>query len=148
QRGRSHPRRARRDGARVQAHPAAHDRCHRRDRSASQARPGAGAQLVVARLYLSPPDLAGTELAMLTDAVQSNWIAPLGPHVDAFEAEMCARLDVPHAVALSSGTAALHLALLVLGVVPGDEVWVSTLTFAATANAVRYAGATPVFVDS
>ncbi len=102
----------------------------------------------MARLYLSPPDLAGTELAMLTDAVQSNWIAPLGPHVEAFEAEMCARLGVPHAVALSSGTAALHLALLVSGVEPGDEVWLSTLTFAATANAVRYAGATPVFVDS
>jgi dTDP-4-amino-4,6-dideoxygalactose transaminase len=102
----------------------------------------------VARLHLSPPDLAGTELSLLTDAVASNWIAPLGPHVDAFEAEMCARLDVPHALALSSGTAALHLALAVLGVGAGDDVWVSTLTFAATANAVRYVGATPVFVDS
>ena len=76
----------------------------------------------MAQITLSPPDLAGTELAMLTDAVASNWIAPLGPHVDAFEAEMAARLDVPHAVATSSGTAALHLALLVLGVGPGDEV--------------------------
>ena len=85
---------------------------------------------------------------MLTDAVASNWIAPLGPHVDAFEAEMCARIDVPYAVALSSGTAALHLALEVLGVGAGDEVWLSTLTFAATANAVRYVGATPVFIDS
>jgi pyridoxal phosphate-dependent aminotransferase EpsN len=102
----------------------------------------------VARIYLSPPDLAGTELDLLTDAVRSNWIAPLGPHVDAFEAEMCAKLDVPHAVALSSGTAALHLALAVLGVGAGDEVWCSTLTFAATANAIRYLGATPVFVDS
>jgi dTDP-4-amino-4,6-dideoxygalactose transaminase len=102
----------------------------------------------VAQIYLSAPDLAGTELAMLTEAVASNWIAPLGPHVDAFEAEMAARLDVPHALATSSGTAALHLALLVLGVGAGDEVWLSTLTFAATANAVRYAGATPVFVDS
>jgi pyridoxal phosphate-dependent aminotransferase EpsN len=102
----------------------------------------------VARIYLSAPDLAGTELAMITDAIQSNWIAPLGPHVDAFEAEMCARLDLPHAVALSSGTAGLHLALEVLGVGAGDEVWVSTLTFAATANAIRYVNATPVFVDS
>jgi len=102
----------------------------------------------VAQIYLSAPDLAGTELAMLTEAVASNWIAPLGPHVDAFEAEMAARLDVPHALATSSGTAALHLALLVLGVGAGDEVWLSTLTFAATANAVRYVGATPVFVDS
>ncbi len=102
----------------------------------------------MAKLFLSPPDLAGTELAMLQDAIESNWIAPLGPHVDAFEAEMCARLDLPHAVALSSGTAGLHLALEVLGVGAGDEVWLSTLTFAATANAVRYVGATPVFVDS
>ena len=85
---------------------------------------------------------------MLEDAIASNWIAPLGPHVDAFEAEMAARLDVPHALALASGTAALHLALEVMGVAAGDEVWVSTLTFAATANAVRYVGATPVFIDS
>ena len=85
---------------------------------------------------------------MLRDAVESNWIAPLGPHVDGFEVEMCARIDMPHAVALSSGTAALHLALEVLGVGRGDEVWLSTLTFAATANAVAYVDATPVFVDS
>jgi dTDP-4-amino-4,6-dideoxygalactose transaminase len=102
----------------------------------------------MARLYLSPPDLAGTELELLADAVKSGWIAPLGPHVDGFEREMSARIGVPHALALSSGTAALHLALAVLGVGPGDEVWLSTLTFAATANAVRYVGATPVFVDS
>jgi len=100
------------------------------------------------RIYLSAPELAGTELALLRDALGSNWIAPLGPHVDAFEAEMCQRLDVPFAVALSSGTAALHLALAVAGVGPGDHVFVSTLTFAATANAVRYLGATPVFLDS
>ncbi|HSD88429.1 MAG TPA: aminotransferase class I/II-fold pyridoxal phosphate-dependent enzyme, partial [Kofleriaceae bacterium] len=102
----------------------------------------------MARLYLSPPDLAGTEQAMLLDALASGWIAPLGPHVDAFEAEMCARLDVPYACATSSGTAALHLALLVAGIGPGDEVWTSTLTFAATANAIRYVGAIPVFIDS
>lgn len=102
----------------------------------------------MARIYLSPPDLAGSELELLRDAIASNWIAPLGPHVDAFEAELAARVDLPHALALSSGTAALHLALAVIGVGPGDEVWLSTLTFAATANAVRYVGATPVFVDS
>jgi dTDP-4-amino-4,6-dideoxygalactose transaminase len=85
---------------------------------------------------------------MLGDAIASNWIAPLGPHVDGFEAEMCARLDMPHAVALSSGTAALHLALEVLGVGPGDEVYASTLTFSATVNPIRYVGATPVFIDS
>jgi pyridoxal phosphate-dependent aminotransferase EpsN len=102
----------------------------------------------MARLLLSPPDLAGTEVELLAEAVRSGWIAPLGPQVDAFEQEMCARLDVGSAVALASGTAALHLALLVAGVGRGDEVWLSTLTFAATANAVAYVGATPVFVDS
>jgi dTDP-4-amino-4,6-dideoxygalactose transaminase len=102
----------------------------------------------VARIYLSPPDLAGNELDMLRDAIESNWIAPLGPHVDGLEAEMSAVVAVPHAVALSSGTAALHLALEVIGTGPGDEVWMSTLTFAATANAVSYVRATPVFIDS
>ena len=100
------------------------------------------------RIYLSPPDLAGTELAMLGEAVASGWIAPLGPQVDAFEAELATLLDMPHALALSSGTAALHLALLALGIGRGDEVWCSTLTFAASANAITYVGATPVFVDS
>jgi len=100
------------------------------------------------RIYLSPPDLAGTELELITEAIASNWIAPLGPHVDAFEAETAAVCGVPFACALSSGTAALHLALEVLGVKAGDEVWTSTLTFAATANAIRYVGAIPVFVDS
>src|SRR4051812_6870683 len=100
------------------------------------------------RLYLSPPDLAGTELDLVADALRSGWIAPLGPHVERFEAELAARLDMPHALALSSGTAGLHLALLVADVGAGDEVWVSDLTFAATANAIRYVGAIPVFVDS
>jgi pyridoxal phosphate-dependent aminotransferase EpsN len=85
---------------------------------------------------------------MLRDAIASNWIAPLGPHVDRFEAELSERLKLPHALALASGTAALHLALEVLGVSAGDEVWLSTLTFAATANAVAYVRGTPVFVDS
>jgi pyridoxal phosphate-dependent aminotransferase EpsN len=102
----------------------------------------------MARIHLSPPEVAGTELDLVADAVRSGWLAPLGPHVDAFEAELAARLGLPHALALASGTAALHLALAVAGAGPGDEVWVSTLTFAATANAVRYVGATPVFVDS
>lgn len=103
---------------------------------------------MTARIYLSPPDLTGRELALLGEAVASGWIAPLGPHVDAFEAEVASCVGVPHAVALSSGTAALHLALLALGVGAGDTVWTSSLTFAATANAIAYAGATPVFVDS
>ncbi|HEX4417966.1 MAG TPA: aminotransferase class I/II-fold pyridoxal phosphate-dependent enzyme [Kofleriaceae bacterium] len=102
----------------------------------------------MARLYLSPPELTGRELTMLGEAVASGWIAPLGPHVDAFEAETARRIELPHALALSSGTAALHLALLVLGVGRGDPVWTSTLTFAATANAIAYTGAVPIFLDS
>jgi dTDP-4-amino-4,6-dideoxygalactose transaminase len=100
------------------------------------------------RIFLSPPDVGSDERELLLDAFDSNWIAPLGPHVDAFEREMAAYLDVGHAVALSSGTAALHLALMEAGVGPGDEVLCSTLTFAATANAIRYVGADPVFVDA
>jgi len=100
------------------------------------------------RVYLSPPDVGEDERTLLLDAFDSNWIAPVGPHVDAFENEFAAAVGAPYAVALSSGTAALHLALLLLDVRPGDEVIVPTLTFVASANAVSYAGATPVFVDS
>jgi pyridoxal phosphate-dependent aminotransferase EpsN len=100
------------------------------------------------RVYLSAPHMSEQERLFLQDAFDSNWIAPLGPHVDAFEAEFAAKLGIEHAVALSSGTAALHLALLMLGVGPGSEVLTSSLTFAATANAIRYVGAEPVFLDS
>jgi dTDP-4-amino-4,6-dideoxygalactose transaminase len=100
------------------------------------------------RIYLSPPHMGPDERALLLDAFDSNWVAPLGPHVDAFEREFAERVSVPHAAALSSGTAALHLGLLLLGVKPGDTVLTSTLTFAATANAITYVGATPVFIDS
>jgi dTDP-4-amino-4,6-dideoxygalactose transaminase len=102
----------------------------------------------VNRIYLSPPDVGDAERQLLLDAFDSNWIAPLGPHVNAFEDEVAEYLRVAGAVALSSGTAALHLALVALGVGAGDEVVVPTLTFAATANAVFYVGARPVFVDS
>jgi len=78
----------------------------------------------VNRLYLSPPHVGELERKLLLDAFDSNWVAPLGPHVDAFEAELAERAGVAHAAALSSGTAALHLALLVLGVGPGDDVLV------------------------
>lgn len=88
------------------------------------------------------------ERELLLSAFDSNWIAPLGPNVDAFEAELSRRLDGQHVAALSSGTAALHLALCVLGVGPGDEVIVPTLTFAASANPVTYLGARPSFVDA
>ena len=100
------------------------------------------------RVYLSPPHMMGREREYLLDAFDSNWIAPLGPHVDAFEAEFAERVGMPHAAALSSCTAALHLALRMLGVEPDDEVFTSTLTFVATANAICYQGAKPVFVDS
>jgi dTDP-4-amino-4,6-dideoxygalactose transaminase len=100
------------------------------------------------RIFLSPPHVGAEERKFILAALDSNWIAPLGPDVDAFEREMCGLLGARSAVALSSGTAALHLALHCLGVGPGDEVLVSTLTFAATANAVKYCGASPVFIDS
>ena len=100
------------------------------------------------RIYLSPPHLDGQEKQLLVDAFDSNWITTLGPHVQAFEKEMAEYLDIGYAVALASGTAALHLALTMLGVEAGDEVICSDFTFAATANAIRYCGASPVFIDS
>ena len=100
------------------------------------------------RIWLSPPDVREPERASLLAALQSGWVAPVGPDLDAFEAELAARCGVPHAVALSSGTAGLHLALLQVGVSPGDDVLVPTATFAATANAVTYCGARPCFVDA
>ncbi|MGY1724538.1 DegT/DnrJ/EryC1/StrS family aminotransferase [Blastococcus sp. SYSU DS0533] len=99
------------------------------------------------RILLSPPDVGAREEEMVVQAVRSGWIAPLGPMVDAFEAAIAERCGRQHAVALSSGTAALHLALLEVGAGPGTIVIVPTLTFAATANAVVYTGAQPVFVD-
>jgi dTDP-4-amino-4,6-dideoxygalactose transaminase len=99
------------------------------------------------RLYLSPPHMTGHEQGFVEEAFRSNWIAPLGPMVDAFEREICEYVGVPHATALMSGTAALHLALLLVGVKPGDEVLCATLTFSASANAIVYAGAVPVFID-
>ncbi len=99
------------------------------------------------RIFLSSPDVTQAEEDALVRAFRSNWIAPLGPEVDAFEAELAEYTGRKHAVALSSGTAALHLGLLTLGVGPGDLVLTSSLTFAATANAIVYTGAEPVFVD-
>jgi dTDP-4-amino-4,6-dideoxygalactose transaminase len=101
----------------------------------------------VPRIFLSPPHLSGRELELLREAVESNWIAPLGPQVEAFERELAEVVQVPNALALSSGSAALHLALVVLGIGPGDEVACSSFTFSSSANAIVYAGASPVFVD-
>ena len=100
------------------------------------------------RIHLSPPDVGPHERALLLDAFDSNWVAPVGPHVDAFETEIADLIGVADAAAMSSGTDALHLALLVNDVSPGDDVFLPALTFVATANAVSYTGATPVFVDS
>ncbi len=100
------------------------------------------------RIFLSSPDVGEAEESALVRAIRSGWVAPLGPEVDAFEAELAAYSQRAHCVALSSGTAALHLGLLVLGVRPGDVVVTATMTFAATANAVTYVGAEPVFVDA
>jgi dTDP-4-amino-4,6-dideoxygalactose transaminase len=101
----------------------------------------------VSRVYLSPPEVGAVEREMLLEAFDSNWIAPTGPDLDLFEREIADRAGVSHAVALSSGTAALHLSLLLSGVREGDEVIVPSLTFVATAAAVTYLGAQPIFVD-
>lgn len=102
----------------------------------------------MSRIYLSPPELSGTEADALVAAVRGGWLAPVGPDLDAFEAELAAIAGRRYAVGVSSGTAALHLALLAHGVGEGDEVLVPSLTFVATANAAVYCGARPVFVDS
>lgn len=100
------------------------------------------------RLYLSPPHMCGRELDFVQAAFRSNWVAPAGPDIDAFQQEICDYTGAPHAVAVTSGTAALHLALLALHVTEGDEVICSTFTFAGGAFPIAYQGATPVFVDS
>lgn len=99
------------------------------------------------RILLSPPDTGAAEEQAALRALRGGWVAPLGPEVDAFEAEVAAYTGRKHAVALSSGTSALHLGLLNFGVGPGDVVITATMTFAATANAITYTGAEPVFVD-
>jgi pyridoxal phosphate-dependent aminotransferase EpsN len=101
----------------------------------------------LSRVYLSPPHVFGDERALVDQAFSSNWIAPIGPHVDAFEREFGEVVGVPYAAALSWGTAGLHLAMRLLGVGPGDEVVCSSLTFSASANPIMYERATPVFVD-
>src|SRR5699024_2271271 len=100
------------------------------------------------KIYMSSPDVTELEEQALVRAIRSGWIAPLGPEVDAFEAELADYCGRKHAVALSSGTAALHLGLLTLGVEPGDLVLTSSLTLAATTNAIVYTGAVPVLVDA
>jgi dTDP-4-amino-4,6-dideoxygalactose transaminase len=100
------------------------------------------------KIWLSPPHLTGLEVDFVSGAITSNWIAPAGPSVDAFEHALGKYLSINGVAALSSGTAALHLALDVLGVGKGDLVLCQTLTFIASANPIRYLGATPIFIDS
>ena len=101
------------------------------------------------KIWLSSPHMGENELKYVQQAFETNWIAPLGPHVDAFEKDLARFLGQGmHVAALSSGTAALHLALIILGVKAGDEVLCQSMTFSASANPIAYQGAIPVFVDS
>lgn len=100
------------------------------------------------RIFLSPPHMGGEELDYIKQAFAENWIAPVGPHVNAFEKEVADYVGVKGAVALSSGTAAIHLALRYLGIGQGDIVFCSSLTFAASCNPILYQGGVPVFIDS
>ncbi len=98
-------------------------------------------------IFLSPPHLGGSELKFVHEAFESNYIAPLGPQVDAFEKEFSEYIGIKHCVALASGTAAMHLALRYLGITAGDEVFASTLTFIGSVTPVIFLGAAPVFID-
>ncbi|MDB5890659.1 MAG: putative Glutamine--scyllo-inositol transaminase [Polaromonas sp.] len=100
------------------------------------------------RVWLSSPHLGSEETVFVDDAFKTNWIAPLGPHVDAFESELADHVGIANGAAVSSGTAAIHLGLLLLGVKPGDTVFCSALTFVASCNPILYCGARPVFIDS
>lgn len=100
------------------------------------------------KIWLSSPHMGGNEQLYVQQAFDTNWIAPLGPHVDGFEKDLSAFTGAGHVAALSSGTSAIHLALIMLGVQAGDEVICQSFTFSASANPIVYQGATPVFVDS
>lgn len=100
------------------------------------------------RIYLSSPTMHEKEQEFIKEAFDTNWVAPLGPNVNAFEQEMADYVGISHAAALSAGTAAIHLALRLLGIGQGDVVFVPSLTFSATCNPIVYENATPVFIDS
>ncbi|ESU27255.1 aminotransferase [Flavobacterium limnosediminis JC2902] len=101
------------------------------------------------KIWLSSPHMGGTEIDYIQEAFNSNWVAPLGPNVNGFESDLESYLGAPQQVAaLSSGTAALHLGLILLGIQPGDFVICQSMTFSASANPIAYLGATPVFIDS
>lgn len=100
------------------------------------------------KIWLSPPHMGGNEMKYVKEAFDQNWIAPLGPNVDNFEIELAEYLDIKNVAAISSGTAAIHLALIILGVKHGDDVLCSTFTFCGSANPIVYVGANPIFIDS
>ncbi len=100
------------------------------------------------KIWLSSPHIGNNELQYVNEAFATNWIAPLGPHVNAFEQGLQEQIQTKHAAALSSGTSAIHLALILLGVKSGDTVFCQSITFSASANPIAYQGATPVFIDS
>lgn len=100
------------------------------------------------KIWLSSPHMGGNELKYVNEAFETNWVAPLGPNVNAFEKELAQYLGIKHCAALVSGTAAIHLALILLDVKQGDEVICQSFTFSATANPIVYQGATPIFIDS
>jgi dTDP-4-amino-4,6-dideoxygalactose transaminase len=100
------------------------------------------------KIWLSSPHMGGSEQKYVNEAFETNWIAPLGPHVDGFEHDLASYTKTGYAAALSSGTAALHLALIMLGIESGDEVICQSMTFSASANPIAYLGAVPIFIDS
>ena len=100
------------------------------------------------KIWLSSPHMGGEEIKFVQEAFDTNWISPAGPHLTAFENELSTYVGLDHCAALSSGTAAIHLALIILGVQRDDEVICSSFTFSGTCNPVAYQGATPVFIDS
>lgn len=100
------------------------------------------------KIWLSSPHMGGKEEVYVKEAFDTNWIAPLGPHVDGFEKDLSRFTGVKHAAALNTGTGAIHLALIILGVKAGDEVICQSFTFSASANPIIYQGATPIFIDS
>src|SRR5688572_27504795 len=100
------------------------------------------------KIWLSTPHMGGEEQKYVQEAFGTNWIAPVGPHVDAFEKELAAWNSIENCAVLGSGTAAIHLALIILGVKQDDEVLCSSFTFSGSCNPIKYVGATPVFIDS
>jgi dTDP-4-amino-4,6-dideoxygalactose transaminase len=100
------------------------------------------------KIWLSSPHIGSKEFHYVNEAFETNWIAPLGPHVNAFEQSLQTQTQTKHAAALSSGTSAIHLALILLGVISGDIVFCQSITFSASANPIAYQGAIPVFIDS